>query len=101
MNGARASTLAAIISTNPVTQRNTASGISQRLPDPLCQSPRDYATCRQVVGDTLDQNGVLKLIHWLAVLASQPRQLLPIYRRTPKRMIRRLPVWIAEVDAIG
>src|SRR5438552_2663531 len=178
MNGASASTVVARIRIRPNTQRKTARGTSQRLPESLRHSPRarsaidppadpstirrrrnpprflttlrrppsttgparpellavlavafasiahlaclrcgqnaamterarpefaralhpaDDATGGELVGDAIDERGLVECVDGLAVFACRARELGPVDRRTPERMIGYIPVRIVEV----
>ena len=63
--------------------------------------PADDAAGGELVRDPFDQRRVVELFDDLVVLARRPRQLLPVDRRSPERMIGHVAVRVAEIHAIG
>src|SRR4029453_7597630 len=63
--------------------------------------PADDATGGELVRDSFDEHRVVEFVDHLIVLTRRPRQLLAVDRWPPERMIGHIPVWVAEVNAIG
>ena len=63
--------------------------------------PPDDATGGQIVSSLLDECAILEFLDALTVFAGKPCQLRSIHRRSPKRMIGYVAVWISKVNTIG
>ena len=63
--------------------------------------PADDATGGELVGDAIDERRLVECFDGLAIFACRARELGPVDRRTPERMIGYIPIRIVEVDPIG